>query len=174
MEHRFLSSSCTGVKQKKGANNNNDSSNVTRGGNLVNLGNGVDHNMQHNQNINDSGNATHVDQNTQLDHNVGGSTACVFAGQGTNGPSDVQTSLANDVTKGPGLSMNTKGHVSFAKLVTGKPSRKYANFHTLLWPADNGADVVVSLESGRAISEHFSNSVYGFFLGCIAYTVVDY
>nr|GEV01818.1 hypothetical protein [Tanacetum cinerariifolium] len=79
---------------------------------------------------------TYVDQNTPLDHNVGGSTSCVSAGQ----------VLTNDVTKGPALSVNAKGHVSFAKLVTSEPSRKYAHFCNLIWPADNGVDVAVSLE----------------------------
>ncbi|GKC31070.1 putative reverse transcriptase domain-containing protein, partial [Tanacetum coccineum] len=34
---------------------------------------------------------TQADQNTQVHHNLGGSTASVSAGQGTKGPSDVQT-----------------------------------------------------------------------------------
>ncbi|GKC11877.1 hypothetical protein Tco_1008659 [Tanacetum coccineum] len=131
-----LSVSGRGVKQNKGGNNNNDYGN-----------------------------------NTQLDHNVSGSTTCAFVGQGTKGLSDVQTCIptmenmrlisyinvvpiepstiltsANDVTKGPGLSVNIKGHVSFSKLVNGEQSRKSANFHNLLWPAHNGANVVVSLE----------------------------
>ncbi|GJU70425.1 hypothetical protein Tco_1256684 [Tanacetum coccineum] len=78
-----------------------------------------------------------VDQN-----DVSGSTTSVSSvGQDTTGPSDVHTSSANDVTKGPDLSENTKGPVSFAKLVTGKPSRKTANFHILDWLAGNGDDV---------------------------------
>ncbi|GKB41074.1 hypothetical protein Tco_0886016, partial [Tanacetum coccineum] len=135
-------------------------------------------------NINYSGNATHVDQNTQLDHNVGGSTTCAFAGQGTKGPSDVQTCIptmenmrpisyinvvpmepstiltsANDVTKGPGLNVNIKGHVSFSKLVNGEQSKKSANFHTLLWPAHNGANVAVSLDSVR-VKKHGGRSSF--------------
>ncbi|GJT80281.1 hypothetical protein Tco_1054623 [Tanacetum coccineum] len=93
-----------------------------------------------------------VDQNTQFDQNTNGS--------------------ANDVTKRHVLTANDKGPLLFAKLVSGEPSRKLANFCTLLWPTDNGADVVVSLEFVRAISERFANSVYGFFLGKrIAYPV---
>ncbi|GKC15446.1 hypothetical protein Tco_1012228, partial [Tanacetum coccineum] len=42
---------------------------------------------------------------------------------------------ANDVTKGSVLIGNTKGTVSFVKLVTGEPSRKNVNFCTLLVPA---------------------------------------
>ncbi|GJZ82332.1 hypothetical protein Tco_0647505 [Tanacetum coccineum] len=43
------------------------------------------------QNINDSRNATQADKNTQLGHNLGGSTASISVGQGTKGRSDVQT-----------------------------------------------------------------------------------
>ncbi|GJY92854.1 beta-caryophyllene synthase [Tanacetum coccineum] len=43
-----------------------------------------------------------------------------------------------------------------------------------IWLTRNRADVAVSLESIRAISDCFGNSVYGFFLGkCIAYLVVE-
>ncbi|GJR52852.1 hypothetical protein Tco_1403373 [Tanacetum coccineum] len=52
-----------------------------------------------------SGNATQPDQKTQLDHNLSGFTANIFAGQGTKGPSTT----------------NSKEHVSFSKLVTGEP-----------------------------------------------------
>ncbi|GJR46460.1 hypothetical protein Tco_1314563 [Tanacetum coccineum] len=52
------------------------------------------------------GNATQADQNTQRDHNLGGLTASVSTGQGTKGSSTT----------------NNKGHVSFAKLVTGEPN----------------------------------------------------
>ncbi|GKC41377.1 hypothetical protein Tco_1059099 [Tanacetum coccineum] len=60
---------------------------------------------------------------------------------------------ANNVAKGHVLTENTRGSVSFAKLVSGEPSRKNVNFHTLLAPADNGDDVG---------SKRFANSVYGF------------
>nr|GEV61536.1 hypothetical protein [Tanacetum cinerariifolium] len=72
---------------------------------------------------------------------------------------------ANDVIKRDVLTKNTKGAVSFVKLVTDEPSRKNVNFCTLLAPAGNEADVAISLESVRVVSEHFANSVYGFFLG---------
>nr|GEZ01527.1 hypothetical protein [Tanacetum cinerariifolium] len=87
---------------------------------------------------------------------------------------NIVSGSANDVTKEPVLTTTTKGPVSFAKLVTREPSRKAANFRTLLWPAGNGADVTVSLESVQAISEHFANFVYGVFVGKhIAYPVVN-
>ncbi|GJV35193.1 putative reverse transcriptase domain-containing protein [Tanacetum coccineum] len=70
---------------------------------------------------------------------------------------------ANNVTKGQVLTENTKGSVSFAKLISSEPSRKNINFRTLLAHADNGDDV------GRKC---FDNSVYGFFLGKrVAYLV---
>ncbi|GKE49921.1 hypothetical protein Tco_1481179 [Tanacetum coccineum] len=60
------------------------------------------------------------------------------------------------------------------KLVTGEPSRKSVNFRTLLALKANGADVAISLESVRAVSEHFDNTVYGFFWGkWVVYPMVD-
>ncbi|GJT22418.1 hypothetical protein Tco_0892355 [Tanacetum coccineum] len=53
----------------------------------------------------------------------------------------------------------------YANLFTGGLSRKTMNFHTLFTPAGNRVDVVVSVESIRAISEQFANTVYGFCLG---------
>ncbi|GJT77288.1 hypothetical protein Tco_1044013 [Tanacetum coccineum] len=50
--------------------------------------------------------------------------------------------------------------VSFATLLKGATSRKSVNFHTLITLVGNGAHVVISLESVRAISEHFANIVY--------------
>ncbi|GKD21694.1 hypothetical protein Tco_1223397, partial [Tanacetum coccineum] len=41
---------------------------------------------------------------------------------------------------------------------------KSVNFHTLITPAGNGTDVVVPLESIRAISERYDSTAYGFFL----------
>nr|GEZ09569.1 hypothetical protein [Tanacetum cinerariifolium] len=47
--------------------------------------------------------------------------------------------------------------------VTGKPSGKKLNIHTLFTPWGNGIDVVVPVESIRAISDRFANTSYGFF-----------
>ncbi|GJY06345.1 hypothetical protein Tco_0373399 [Tanacetum coccineum] len=56
---------------------------------------------------------------------------------------------------------------------TGKPSMTKVNFHTLFTPAGNGIDVVVPLESVRAISKRFANIAYGLFLGNrVAFPVV--
>nr|GEV54145.1 hypothetical protein [Tanacetum cinerariifolium] len=52
------------------------------------------------------------------------------------------------------------GPTSYAKLVTGKPSRKSVNVRTLIAPAENGADVAILLVSIRAISQHYANMVY--------------
>nr|GEW20206.1 cysteine-rich RLK (receptor-like protein kinase) 8 [Tanacetum cinerariifolium] len=71
---------------------------------------------------------------------------------------------------GPALSTSTPS--SYAN-VTGKPSRKRVNFRTLFTPTSNGIDVVVPVKSIRAISEWFTNTVYGFFLGkLVAYPIV--
>ncbi|GKE41922.1 retrotransposon protein, putative, ty1-copia subclass, partial [Tanacetum coccineum] len=56
---------------------------------------------------------------------------------------------------------NAPGKSSYAK-VTGKPSGKKLNFHTLFTPRGNGIDVVVPVESIRAINERFANTTYSF------------
>ncbi|GKG00229.1 retrotransposon protein, putative, ty1-copia subclass, partial [Tanacetum coccineum] len=49
--------------------------------------------------------------------------------------------------------------------VTSKLSGKKLNIHTLFTPGGNGINMVVPVESIRAISERFANTTYGFFLG---------
>ncbi|GKF17799.1 putative reverse transcriptase domain-containing protein [Tanacetum coccineum] len=67
---------------------------------------------------------------------------------------------------------NAPGKSSYAN-VTGKPSGKKLNFHTLFTQRGNKIDVVVPVESIRTISERFANTAYGFFLGKrVAYPVV--
>ncbi|GJZ58246.1 hypothetical protein Tco_0613740 [Tanacetum coccineum] len=91
----------------------------------------------------------------------------------------IQTSVSNaenmnDVgtTVGPNLAGNILGMSSYAN-VTSAPSRKALNFHTLFTPRGNRVDVVVPVESIRAISDEFANTAYGFFLGKrVAYLVV--
>ncbi|GJT00414.1 retrotransposon protein, putative, ty1-copia subclass [Tanacetum coccineum] len=62
---------------------------------------------------------------------------------------------------------------SYANLFTTGPIRKAMNFRTLFTPWGNGVDVVVLVESIRATSARFANTVYGFFLGRrVAYLVV--
>ncbi|GJR78901.1 hypothetical protein Tco_0149686 [Tanacetum coccineum] len=55
--------------------------------------------------------------------------------------------------------VNTPGMSSYAN-VTGKPSGTKVNFRTLFTPGGNGIDVVVPVESIRAISERFANTTY--------------
>ncbi|GKA41115.1 hypothetical protein Tco_0733708 [Tanacetum coccineum] len=59
---------------------------------------------------------------------------------------------------------NALGKSSYAN-VTGKPCGKKLNIHTLFTPGGNRIDVVVPVESIRALSEQFANTVYGFFMG---------
>ncbi|GJU02367.1 cytokinin dehydrogenase 3-like protein [Tanacetum coccineum] len=59
---------------------------------------------------------------------------------------------------------NAPGKSSYAN-ITGKPSGKKVNVPTLFTPGGNGIDVVVLVDSIRAISERFANTTYGFFLG---------
>nr|GEY34102.1 hypothetical protein [Tanacetum cinerariifolium] len=61
----------------------------------------------------------------------------------------------------------------FYATATGKPNGKKVNVRTLFTLGDNGIDVVVPVDSMRAISARFANTAYGFFLGkTVAYPVV--
>ncbi|GJS86956.1 hypothetical protein Tco_0769592 [Tanacetum coccineum] len=61
----------------------------------------------------------------------------------------------------------------YANLFTCESTRKALNFQILFTPRANGVDVVVSVESIRAINEQFFNTAYGFFLGKrVSYPVV--
>ncbi|GJR48117.1 hypothetical protein Tco_1316220 [Tanacetum coccineum] len=79
-----------------------------------------------------------------------------------------------DSGKGSDLANNITGTVSYAMLLKSETSRKSVNFHTLLSPAGNGADVAISIESVSVVHERLSNIVYGFFLGKrVAYPIVE-
>ncbi|GKB25152.1 hypothetical protein Tco_0864553, partial [Tanacetum coccineum] len=68
--------------------------------------------------------------------------------------------------------VNPKPGASYANLFTTGPSRKATDFCTLFTPGGNEVDVVVLVESIRAISAWFANIVYEFFLGKrVAYLV---
>ncbi|GJZ71260.1 putative reverse transcriptase domain-containing protein, partial [Tanacetum coccineum] len=88
----------------------------------------------------------------------------VFEAHGIHSPASENKENMNDIgnTVGPTPAGTTPGMSSYAN-VTGEPSRKTLNFRTLFTPAENGVDVVVSVESIRAISERFANTTYGFF-----------
>nr|GFB87177.1 hypothetical protein [Tanacetum cinerariifolium] len=67
---------------------------------------------------------------------------------------------------------NVPGKATYAT-ATCKPNGKKVNVHTLFTPEGNGSDVVVLVDSIRAISERFTNTAYGFFLGKkVAYPIV--
>nr|GEW79338.1 hypothetical protein [Tanacetum cinerariifolium] len=75
------------------------------------------------------------------------------------------TLAGNGVVSSTAITMPTHGmSISYAN-VTGEPSRKSVNFCTLITPIENGVDVLVPMDSIRAISEQFVNTAYGFFLG---------
>ncbi|GJX55014.1 hypothetical protein Tco_0284911 [Tanacetum coccineum] len=63
--------------------------------------------------------------------------------------------------------------VSLDSLLRGESKLKGLNFCTLITQARNGADVAVSLESIRVVSETYANSDYGFFLGNAIATKID-
>ncbi|GJY36951.1 hypothetical protein Tco_0422329 [Tanacetum coccineum] len=66
---------------------------------------------------------------------------------------------------------NAHGKSSYAN-VTGIPTGKKLNIHTLFTSGGNGIDVVVLVEFIRAISDRFANTTYGFFFGKkVAYPV---
>ncbi|GJX79681.1 hypothetical protein Tco_0327830 [Tanacetum coccineum] len=89
----------------------------------------------------------------------------------------IRNSQTNQITGGSNAIISrlvSSGPTSYANLVTGESSRKFVNFCTLLAPAGNEDDVVISLESIRNISECYANTVYGFFLGKrLAYSVIE-
>nr|GEX97899.1 hypothetical protein [Tanacetum cinerariifolium] len=76
-------------------------------------------------------------------------------------------------TQGTTPSGNTPGKLSHATVI-GESSRKALNFHTLYTLGEeNEIDVVMPVESIRAVSDRFENSAYGFFLGQrVTYPVV--
>ncbi|GKC52410.1 hypothetical protein Tco_1075155, partial [Tanacetum coccineum] len=85
------------------------------------------------------------------------SISCTAALNEGNVPINVIDSPATPSNSGPMLS----GPTSYAKLVTSEPIRKSVNFFTLVAPEGNMADVTISVESVRAISERFANSKFG-------------
>nr|GEY40888.1 hypothetical protein [Tanacetum cinerariifolium] len=67
---------------------------------------------------------------------------------------------------------NAPGKSLYAN-ITSKPSGKKVNVRTLFTPGGNGIDVVVPVDSIRAISKRFANTAYSFFLGKkVAYPIV--
>nr|GEV15930.1 retrotransposon protein, putative, Ty1-copia subclass [Tanacetum cinerariifolium] len=85
------------------------------------------------------------------------------------GLSTTSDGTRNEVTTSAG---NAPGKSSYAN-ITSKPSGKKVNVRIFYTPGGNGIDVVVSVDSIRAISERFANTTYGFFLGKkVAYPVV--
>ncbi|GJS58734.1 retrotransposon protein, putative, unclassified [Tanacetum coccineum] len=68
---------------------------------------------------------------------------------------------------------NPNKGTSYANLFTDESCKKSVNFCNLFTSGENKVDVVVLVESIRAISERFANTAYGFFLGNrVAYPVV--
>nr|GEW53986.1 hypothetical protein [Tanacetum cinerariifolium] len=75
-------------------------------------------------------------------------------------------------TLGTTTADNAPGKFSYAN-ITRNTSGKKVNVRTLFTPGGNGINVVVLVDSIRAISERFANTAYGFFLGKkVAYPVV--
>ncbi|GKE95890.1 putative ribonuclease H-like domain-containing protein [Tanacetum coccineum] len=68
---------------------------------------------------------------------------------------------------------NPNKGTSYANLFTDESCKKSVNFCTLFTSGENKVDVIVLVESIRAISERFANTAYGFFLEKhVAYPVV--
>nr|GEV71420.1 hypothetical protein [Tanacetum cinerariifolium] len=105
-----------------------------------------------------------VDDSTKVNHHADEVTSRNMAPITTNA-SDVNTEnletpleshKGDDINYNPNVettpSASLPNSVSFATLLKGDTSRKSANFHTLITPAGNGADVAVPLESIRVFS----------------------
>ncbi|GJX44199.1 zinc knuckle CX2CX4HX4C containing protein [Tanacetum coccineum] len=91
------------------------------------------------------------------------SSACLNEEENVN--AGTVNSDENNVPKiGPTLTGNTSGMSLYAN-ITSVPSRKALNFHTLFKLGGNGVDVVILVESIRAISDQIANMEYMFFLG---------
>ncbi|GKA97327.1 DNA-directed DNA polymerase [Tanacetum coccineum] len=73
----------------------------------------------------------------------------------------VNNVVNNGTTVGPTPADNTHGMSTSYVNVTGEPCRKAANFSTLITPAGNGVDMVVLMESIKAISEWNTWGKYG-------------
>nr|GEW16210.1 hypothetical protein [Tanacetum cinerariifolium] len=65
--------------------------------------------------------------------------------------------VGDEGVKGPNLAKINKGPVCFAMMVTGEPSRKIANFRTLMGPTGNGVDVFVSKDSKDGMDPMLEN-----------------
>ncbi|GJV45611.1 hypothetical protein Tco_1430147 [Tanacetum coccineum] len=91
------------------------------------------------------------------------SSACLNEEENVN--AGTVNSDENNVPKiGPTLTGNTSGMSLYAN-ITSVPSRKALNFCTLFKLGGNGVDVVIIVESIRAISDQIANMEYMFFLG---------
>nr|GFC88404.1 hypothetical protein [Tanacetum cinerariifolium] len=120
---------------------------------MVNSSNGADQNSHLDYNINDSGNATQVDQSTQLSHDLGASTASDSASQASG---FVTSNVGNSLS----LACNAPNSISFVTKVKGNTSQKTINFRPLFTPASNGVDVHVLKESVSVVNERLNNTVY--------------
>ncbi|GJW25166.1 retrovirus-related pol polyprotein from transposon TNT 1-94 [Tanacetum coccineum] len=69
---------------------------------------------------------------------------------------------------GTTMAGNAPGKSLYAN-ITGKPSRKKVNAHTLFTHGGNGIDVVVLVDSIRVISERFANTAYGSSTGLLSF-----
>ncbi|GJT58841.1 hypothetical protein Tco_1002374 [Tanacetum coccineum] len=82
----------------------------------------------------------------------------VFEAHGIPSPTNEANMNNVGTTAIPTTVGNTPGMSSYAN-ITGEPSRKALNFHTLFTPGGNGVDVVVPVKSIRAISESYARAM---------------
>nr|GFC44195.1 hypothetical protein [Tanacetum cinerariifolium] len=80
-----------------------------------------------------------------------------------NDTTSVEVSATSNLT--PITSASMPESISFAGKLKGDLTRKSVNFLNLVTSARNEANVDISLESIRVISDRFANTAYGFFLG---------
>ncbi|GJZ68264.1 hypothetical protein Tco_0631504 [Tanacetum coccineum] len=138
---------------------------------LRKIGSGVGRGVKEKQ-VSLSDKSAEVSKHVSVANTGSESFPTVFKAHGIPSPTNEANMNNVGTTAIPTMVGNTPGMSSYAN-ITGEPSRKALNFHILFTPGGNGVDVVVPVESIRAISERFANTAYGFFLGKrVAYPVV--
>ncbi|GKB56349.1 alpha/beta hydrolases superfamily protein [Tanacetum coccineum] len=173
MEHGFLSSGGRRVKQKKNLGTCVDATHVDQNVMQPNCNVQSDYgNINDSGNINVRSNDVVTSSPNDIQHVVNAGT--IHVSKIVDGGSGKLADVGAELDKNLSLNSSTTCHTSngnnmgigsFAKLFNANPTRKIINFCTLLAQADNGVDVVISMESVRVAHERLSSYVYIFFMG---------
>nr|GEU33407.1 hypothetical protein [Tanacetum cinerariifolium] len=113
----------------------------------------------------DSGSTPLIDATVTIHMGTGSASNSRNGGNGSGDSKNVGQTRSNSTSDGVMLiSTLNSGKSSWYANVTSKPCRTKVNFRTLFTPTGNEIDVVVPVESIRAITERFANTTYVFFL----------